>query len=106
MLGLPIPDIEVAQPGASAVLLADRDASAFAITGLAEALPLPNAKTSVDVRIFGKPITRPYRRMGFALAKVADGPTDDASAAAASSEGRRVGKTWVRRCRSRWALIK
>src|SRR3546814_5084123 len=33
ILGLPIPDIEVAQPNASAVLPADRDAGDFAITG-------------------------------------------------------------------------
>ena len=85
ILGLPIPDIEVAQPSASAVLLADRDASDFAITGLAEALTPPTAKTSVDFRIFGKPITRPYRRMGVALAKVADGTTDDARAAAVAA---------------------
>jgi phosphoribosylglycinamide formyltransferase 2 len=85
ILGLPIPDIEVAQPGASAVLLADRDASDFAITGLADALAVPNAETSVDARIFGKPVTRPYRRMGVALARVAGGTIDDARAAAVAA---------------------
>ena len=82
ILGLPIPAIVVPEESASAVLLADRDAVDFAITGLAEALTPPNAATSVDARIFGKPVTRPYRRMGVALAKVAGGTTDDARAAA------------------------
>lgn len=85
ILGLPIPAIAAPQASASAVLLADRDASDFAITGLAEALSPPNAETSVDARIFGKPVTRPWRRMGVALAKVAGGTTDDARDAAAAS---------------------
>lgn len=85
ILELPIPAIEVPQASASAVLLADRDASDFAITGLAEALASPNANTHVDVRIFGKPVTRPYRRMGIALARVADGTTDEARAVAAAA---------------------
>src|SRR5690606_31088459 len=66
ILGLPIPAIAVPDASASAVLLADCDAADFAITGLAEALAAPDAETSVDVRIFGKPVTRPYRRMGVA----------------------------------------
>ena len=85
ILGLPVPDIAVPDASASAVLLADRDAGDFAITGLAEALVAPNAATSIDARIFGKPVTRPYRRMGVALAKVAGGTTDDARAAAAAA---------------------
>ncbi|MGN6290053.1 MAG: formate-dependent phosphoribosylglycinamide formyltransferase [Sphingopyxis terrae] len=88
ILGLPIPPIDVPQASASAVLLADRDASDFAITGLAEALTPPNAETSVDARIFGKPVTRPYRRMGVALAKVTGGTTDDARAAAVAAADR------------------
>lgn len=85
ILGLPIPAIAVADASASAVLLADRDAADFAITGLADALAAPNAETSVDVRLFGKPVTRPWRRMGVALAKVAGGTTDDARAAAVAA---------------------
>src|SRR3546814_246247 len=69
ILGLPIPDIEVAQPGASAVLLADRDASDFAITGLADALAVPTAETSVDQRLLRQPVTRPYRPLGAALCR-------------------------------------
>ncbi len=88
ILGLPIPAIEVPHASASAVLLADRDSSDFAITGLAAALTPPDAATSVDARIFGKPVTRPYRRMGVTLAKVAGGTTDDARGAAVAAAGK------------------
>lgn len=64
ILGLPIPELTLRAPSASAVILADRDAENFAITGLADALAAPDT----DVRIFGKPVTRPYRRMAVALA--------------------------------------
>lgn len=83
ILGLPIPaELAVPHASASSVLLADRQADDFAITGLAEALSPPNAETHVDVRIFGKPVTRPYRRMAVALARVEGGTTDDARQAA------------------------
>ena len=85
ILGLPIPAIEVPHASASAVLLADRDATDFAITGLADALATPNPATAVDARIFSKPVTRPYRRMGVALARVAGGTTDEARAAAVAA---------------------
>jgi phosphoribosylglycinamide formyltransferase 2 len=88
ILGLPIPDVAVPHASASAVLLADRDAESFSIAGLADALVPPNAKTSVDARIFGKPVTRPWRRMGVTLARVADGTTDDARAAAVAAAAR------------------
>lgn len=65
ILGLPIEDDIAACPAASAVILADRDSASFAYEGLGEALAVDS---SVDVRIFGKPTTRPYRRMGVALA--------------------------------------
>ena len=75
ILGLPIPEITLAAPAAaSAVILADRDADDFAITGLGDALALGKEGARVDVRLFGKPVTRPYRRMGVALAT---GPTSD-----------------------------
>jgi phosphoribosylglycinamide formyltransferase 2 len=90
ILDLPIPAIDVPAASASAVLLADRDASDFAITGLAEALTAPNGETSVDARIFGKPVTRPYRRMGLTLAKVAGGTTDQARAAAVAAAAKLV----------------
>jgi phosphoribosylglycinamide formyltransferase 2 len=64
ILGLPIPRIECVE-GASAVVLADKDETDPRFTGVASALSEPG----VDVRIFGKPTTRPYRRMAVALAK-------------------------------------
>jgi len=83
ILGLPIPRIELRGPAASAVILADRDSSAFTIDGLAEALR-STGEGEVDVRIFGKPTTRPYRRMGvaLALAKSTDAAREVASRAA------------------------
>jgi phosphoribosylglycinamide formyltransferase 2 len=68
VLGLPIPSIQLRAASASAVVLADRDASSFRIDGLADALALGSEAAEVDVRIFGKPVTRPYRRMAVALA--------------------------------------
>ena len=70
ILGLPVPAEIAAQPSASAVILADRESDSFAFDGLADALALGDT----DVRIFGKPVTRPYRRMGVALARAADAP--------------------------------
>lgn len=78
ILGLPIPPITLLGPSASAVVLADRDSSEFSITGLAEALAVGGADDHIDARIFGKPVTRPYRRMGVALARAGSGSTDDA----------------------------
>jgi len=63
ILGLPIPHIYLERAGVSAVILANRTAEHFTIKGLEQALEEPNT----DVRIFGKPTTRPYRRMGVAL---------------------------------------
>jgi phosphoribosylglycinamide formyltransferase 2 len=64
ILGLPIPLIETTE-GASAVILATNDGVNPQYTGVENALREPG----VDVRIFGKPSTRPYRRMAVALAK-------------------------------------
>ena len=85
ILGLPIPAMTVPHASANAVLLADRDAADFTITGLADALVPPNANAHVDVRIFGKPVTRPWRRMGIALARVTEGTTDEARVVAAAA---------------------
>ena len=68
ILGLPIPQVRLNGPSASAVILADRDAERFSVEGLSEALRQGPETGEVDVRIFGKPTTRPYRRMGVALA--------------------------------------
>lgn len=65
ILGLPIPNIDYYGPTASAVILADRDSDEFSVQGIDKALQ----GKQVDVRIFGKPSTRKFRRMGVALAK-------------------------------------
>lgn len=70
IMGLPVPEPRLLGPSASAVILADRDATAFRFEGLAEALTTDEGE--VDVRLFGKPTTRPYRRMGVALARADD----------------------------------
>jgi len=65
VLGIPIPSITLERAGASAVILADRvwdHAPAF--TGIETALSIPET----EIRVFGKPSTRPYRRMAVALA--------------------------------------
>lgn len=64
VLGLPINEINLEKNGASAVILARDNNDNYPIyTGLDDAL----TSLSSDVRIFGKPTTRPYRRMGVAL---------------------------------------
>jgi len=63
VLGLPIPGIELLRVGASAVILADKTGTNPSFDGVSEALEQPGS----DIRIFGKPTTRPYRRMGVAL---------------------------------------
>ena len=63
-LGLPIPEIELRQAGVSAVILStDAGQNPPTYTGLEEALAMQQS----DVKLFGKPTTRPYRRMGVAL---------------------------------------
>lgn len=64
ILGLPIPEIKLERAGASAVVLANKTAEQYKITGIEKALAMGNT----DLRIFGKPTTRPYRRMAVALA--------------------------------------
>lgn len=70
VLGYPILSVELIRAGASAVILADQ-ASPMPpdFSGIEVALAMPD----VEVRIFGKPSTRPFRRMGVA---VASGPAD------------------------------
>ncbi|MEP2734964.1 MAG: formate-dependent phosphoribosylglycinamide formyltransferase [Erythrobacter sp.] len=83
IMGLPVPDQLDVCPAASAVILADRDSSDFAFTGVAEALS--DHPEDTDIRIFAKPITRPYRRMGVALANGADTQEARSRAAKAAS---------------------
>jgi phosphoribosylglycinamide formyltransferase 2 len=88
VLGLPIPEITLRHPaGCSAVILADRASERFAFGGLADALALGGNGEEVDVRIFGKPVTRPYRRMGVALAS---GRTSDEARRLAADAASRV----------------
>jgi phosphoribosylglycinamide formyltransferase 2 len=82
ILGLPIPAVRQLGPSASAVILADRDAQDFAVEGLDAALQTPAPDIDIDIRIFNKPTTRPYRRMGVALALARDGTIDRAREAA------------------------
>lgn len=65
VLGLPIPSITLERAGASAVILAPEESpNEPSYEGIADALSIPG----VEIRIFGKPTTRKYRRMGVALA--------------------------------------
>lgn len=84
ILGLPIPDAALHGPSASAVILADREASDFHFEGLAEALAIEGGE--VDLRIFAKPTTRVNRRMGVALARA--GSVEQARRLAAEAAGR------------------
>jgi phosphoribosylglycinamide formyltransferase 2 len=64
ILGLPIPHIQCFG-GASAVILADRYSESPRYSGIEKAMAIPG----VDVRIFNKPTSRPFRRMGIVLAR-------------------------------------
>jgi phosphoribosylglycinamide formyltransferase 2 len=64
ILGLPVAPIVAAGPSASAVILADREATQFGFDGVGEALA-----GGAELRLFGKPRTLRNRRMGVALAK-------------------------------------
>ena len=65
ILGLPIPKIELYSPSASAVILAEHHSQQIKFDNVAQALNTAD----VELRLFGKPDSRPYRRMGVALAK-------------------------------------
>ncbi|MFC2188762.1 formate-dependent phosphoribosylglycinamide formyltransferase [Fulvivirgaceae bacterium LMO-SS25] len=64
VLGLPIPEITLERYGASAVVLATKSAEKAIFSGLETASTFDKS----DFKIFGKPNTRPYRRMAVALA--------------------------------------
>ncbi len=68
VLGLPIPKIDQLGSSASAVILAEDYSDSIVFEGVADALANPD----VDLRLFGKPDSRPFRRMGVALAKGKD----------------------------------
>lgn len=64
ILGIPIPQIETLRNGASAVVLATHESLETPVfSGIEKAASYTNS----DLRIFGKPTTRPYRRMAVTL---------------------------------------
>ena len=63
ILGFEIPGIHLLTPGASATLKATQASKDFVVGGIDEALKLP----CTQVRVFGKPDTKPGRRMAVAL---------------------------------------
>ncbi|MDE1915610.1 MAG: formate-dependent phosphoribosylglycinamide formyltransferase [Sphingomonadales bacterium] len=70
ILGLPIPEVTLRGPSASAVILADRESDRFRYEGQDKALAVQGG--AIDLRLFAKPTTRVYRRMGVALARAGD----------------------------------
>lgn len=67
VLGLPVVTT-MSSPGASAVIYGGRAGEGVGFEGVARALSVPE----VDVRLFGKPSTSEYRRMGVAVATAED----------------------------------
>jgi phosphoribosylglycinamide formyltransferase 2 len=63
ILSLPIYEITLEKAGASAVILATENSNHPTFTGIEKIAGLPKT----DFRIFGKPTSRPYRRMGVSL---------------------------------------
>lgn len=64
ILGIPIPEIQLLRNGASAVVLAtETSVNEPVFSGIETAALEPNS----DFRIFGKPFTRPFRRMAVTL---------------------------------------
>ncbi len=63
ILSLPIAEITLEKAGASAVILALANSDNPTYTGVEQIAALPKT----DFRLFGKPTSRPYRRMGVAL---------------------------------------
>lgn len=63
ILSLPIFEITLEKTGASAVVLASENSAHPTYSGIDKISGLPKT----DFRIFGKPTSRPYRRMGVAL---------------------------------------
>lgn len=79
ILGLPVPEILNLAPSASHVILAADSRDNVHFEGVVDALSVPTAK----LRLFGKPDTRPGRRMGVALTQGAS--TDEARSRAETS---------------------
>jgi len=84
ILGIPIPEIEIYGPSASHVILSDRHSEQVSYEGIETALQV----SGVDIRIFGKLSSRPYRRMGVCLARAATVKEAKAKAKRASNSVR------------------
>jgi phosphoribosylglycinamide formyltransferase 2 len=63
ILSFPIFEITLEKAGASAVILASENSKQPTFTGIEKIAALPKT----DFRLFGKPTSRPYRRMGVVL---------------------------------------
>ena len=63
ILGIPVLEIPLLKNGASAVILAEKNSKDPLFSGLKKAACFKNT----DYKIFGKPSSRPFRRMGVAL---------------------------------------
>ena len=63
ILSLPIFEIKLEKAGASAVILAHENSNNPTFSGIEKIAAFPKT----DFRIFGKPTSRPYRRMGVSL---------------------------------------
>ncbi|NBU91233.1 MAG: formate-dependent phosphoribosylglycinamide formyltransferase [Flavobacteriia bacterium] len=63
ILGWPIPEIRLLHAGASAVILSTTNLDNPKLRGIEQAATFPGT----DIRIFGKPSARPFRRMGVTL---------------------------------------
>jgi len=74
ILGLPIPNVELVKCGASAVVLASKEGARPEFKGIEKVMENKNT----DVKVFGKPTTRPYRRMAVVVCN--DVPTGDVNA--------------------------
>lgn len=68
ILGLPIPEIRLLGPSASAVLLVEGESRSIRYGSLEQALAEPDTQ----IRLFGKPAVAGKRRMGVALARGGD----------------------------------
>jgi len=80
ILGLPV-NVEMASPGASAVIYGGVEAEALTFDGVDEALKIPGS----ELRLFGKPQSFVKRRMGVALARATT--TDEARMRAKRAAG-------------------
>ena len=79
LLGLPMPDLKIAAPSASYVILGEGQSQNLRFSGLEDALSDPQ----VNIRLFSKPEIDGERRLGVVLATAKDAAEARARAAAA-----------------------